>query len=972
MPSPDASRAASLDRRGFLAAAALTAAGAVALPGGLLPTRAEAAVPSQVALPQRGIHDTAPAWAWTDGFVSGNGEYGAVFHGTPQLERIVLNHHRFVLPNGTRDVLPPVLADRLESVRDRALAGDYWGAAGTFAEGWSLRWTQTFHPGYELVLSTPGATTADDYARTTDFRTGEVTHSWTDSAGVWKRRAFVSRADKVVVHELLPADGRTVDTTIRVDTALEGVPSDVGFTTIATAANGTGQLDLRATYPAGQGAYGYEGVTRVVVTGTKASVSSAGGDTLVVSRATKVLLLTKLGRYENAGDWNAKPLQTALAALPADYATLLGRHAPLHQAMFDGSSLDLGVSATDRQLSTSELTARQNDDRSVVDLALLERMYDSGRYLFVCSSGVLPPRLTGLWAGSWNGAWADDFTTDANINLQVAGGTILSHGDAMQGYFDLVLGQLDDWRRNATNLYGARGFLAPSRTDGEYGHMLHFNGGDFPGQCWTGGADWMLYPLLEHYEVTGDTAFLREKLGPALMELALFYEDFLTRTDSHGKKIFVPSFSMENSPSNTGQMLSVNATGDIMAGRHALQAAVDAANRLNVEQGSGQGVARWTALLAQLPEYTVNGDGALAEWSWPGLNDRYNHRHVQHLYGAWPLHEINPEDAPDLVRSARKALRLRGDENRSAHGSLHRALAWSRLKDGAGVYDNLRKVLGSNMVWRSLVTSHNPDLHIYNTDAANALPAIVAESLVCTRPGLLEILPALPDQLARGTIRGVRGRNRVLVESLTWDTAARTATVSLVSAISHTITFVCRRGITSLSTTAPTAPSPLGDHARELSLTAGARTQVTIGLLTGTFRLVNRASGKVLDVANHSTADGSPVIQWPWSGGTNQQWRLLPDYDGSFRLSNVNSGKVLDNPGASTSPGEPLDQWTDTDSPNQWWKLVPAGTSGHYHLVNGSSGLRAAVENGSTSEGARIVQMPADGSAGQEWALVAL
>ncbi|MGW8350912.1 glycosyl hydrolase family 95 catalytic domain-containing protein [Streptomyces wedmorensis] len=961
---------APLGRRGFLSAAALTA-GAVVVPGGVLSSGAAAAVPPQVTLPERGMYDTVPAGSWTDGFVTGNGEYGAVLHGAPQLEKLVLNHHRFVLPNGTRDVVPPVLAGRLESVRDRALAGDYWGAAGEFAEGWSLRWTQTFHPGYELQLSTPGATTANDYARVTDFRTGEITHSWSDSAGVWRRRAFVSRADKVVVQEMLPASGRTVDMTIKVNTALEGVPGDVAFTTIAGVTGGQGYLNLRGTYPAGMGAFGYEGVTRVVVTGSKASVS-VSGNTLVVSRASRVVLLTKLGRYESAGGWNAKPLHAALAALPTDYGTLLGRHAPLHRAMFDGSSLDLGVSAADRRLSTSELTARQNGDRWKVDLALLEKMYDSGRYLFVSSSGVLPPRLTGLWAGSWNGAWADDLTTDANVNLQVAGGNILSHGDAMRGFFDLVLGQLDDWRTNATNLYGTRGFLAPSRTDGEHGHMLHFNNSDFPGQCWTGGADWMLYPLLEYYQVTGDMAFLRDKLGPALMELALFYEDFLTRTDADGKVVFVPSFSMENSPSNTGQMLSANATGDIMAGRHALQAAIYAAGELNVEQGAGQGVARWTALLGRLPEYRVNGDGALAEWSWPGLHDRYNHRHVQHLYGAWPLHEINPEEEPDLVFTARKALRMRGDENYSAHGSLHRALAWSRLKYGPGVYDNILKVLGSNMVHRSLVTSHNPDLHTYNCDASNALPAIVAESLLYTRPGLLEILPALPEQFARGTIRGVRGRNRVLVESLSWDTAARTATVTLVSDITQTLDFVCRRGITSLSTTASVAPSPLGGHARKLTLVAGVRTQIAVGMFAGTYRLVNRASGKALDVANESTGNGAPVIQWSWTGGDNQRWRLEPNYDGSFRLSNVHSGKVLDNPGASTTHGQPLDQWTDTDSPNQWWKLVPSGTTGHYHLVNVSSGLRMDVANGSTADGAAIVQSPAAASAAQEWEVIGL
>ncbi|WP_405851927.1 RICIN domain-containing protein [Streptomyces sp. NBC_00090] len=209
-------------------------------------------------------------------------------------------------------------------------------------------------------------------------------------------------------------------------------------------------------------------------------------------------------------------------------------------------------------------------------------------------------------------------------------------------------------------------------------------------------------------------------------------------------------------------------------------------------------------------------------------------------------------------------------------------------------------------------------------------------------------------------------------EPVTWDSVARTATVTLVSDISQSLDFVCRRGIASLSTAAPVAASPLGDHARKLTLTAGTRTQITVGMLSGSYRVVNRASGKVLDVANESTGNGAAVIQWPWTGGANQQWRLRPDYDGSFRLANVHSGKVLDNPGTSMTSGHALDQWTDTDSPNQWWKLVPSGTSGHYHLVNVASGLYAGVENASADDGARILQLSADGSAGQEWTIVSL
>ncbi|SPF02742.1 glycosyl hydrolase family 95 catalytic domain-containing protein [Streptomyces sp. MA5143a] len=956
-----------LDRRRFLTAAALTA-GAVTLPG-LLPGRAAAAVPPQVNLPERGTYDTRTASAWTDGFVTGNGEYGAVLYGAPTLEKVIVNHHRFVLPNGTRDTLPPVISGRLASVRDKALAGDYAGAQSSFASGWNLRWTQTYHPGYELQLSTPGMTTVNDYARITDFRSGEVTHTWTDQYGTWKRHAFASRADKVIVHELLPATARTVDTTLSVNTALEGTPTSVTFATTATVSGGDGYLNLRGTYPSGQGAYGYEGVTRVVVTGANASVT-VSGSTLVVARATKVLLLTKLGRYDTATGWDSKPLHTALAALTADYATLLSRHRALHSAMYDRSSLDLNVSAADRQLSTSELTARQNSDRTVIDMALLERLYDSGRYFFVSSSGILPPRLTGIWTGTWNGAWADDFTTDANVNFQVAGGNILDLTDAMQGYFDLVLGQLGDWRTNARNIYGTRGFLAPIRTDGESGHMLHFDGG-FPGQTWTGGADWLLYPLLEYYQVTGDDDFYRTKLAPALMELALFYEDFLTRTDAGGKVVFVPCFSVENKPGNTNQYLSVNATGEIAAGRHALQAAIDAANTLGAEQGSGQGVARWTALLGKLPSYRVNSDGALAEWAWPGLSDHYNNNHAQHMYGAWPLHEINPEDKPDLVLNARKALDLRGDETKAAHGAIHRAFARARLKDGAGVYSNIRKILGNNMVFTSLMTAHNPDLTTYNADAAHALPAMLSEALVYSRPGLLELLPALPDQLAKGTIKGVRGRNRILVESLTWDTAARTATVVLTSDITQDITLVCRRGMTSVSTAATVAASSLGNHARVVPLTAGSRTTITVGLLTGVFRLVNRRSGKVLDITDGSPLDGATAILWPWTGGPNQQWRFEPNHDGSFRLVCVKSGKVLGSPGGSTVQGQVLEQWTDKAEAHQWWKLVPA-TSGYHRLLNVKSGLCADAENGATADRTRIIQWPANTGSNQEWQIVAV
>ncbi|KQZ09818.1 lectin [Agromyces sp. Root1464] len=959
-----------MDRRGFFATAAIGAGAA------LLPTGAAAALPLRSAVPGlvsgTGIFDTSPAASWTDGFVSGNGEMGAVFYGAPEFEKVVLNHHRFVLPNGTREIEPPMAAGRLDEVQDLALAGDYWGAASRFAGDWQLQWTQAFHPAFELRIADPRMAGAGDYARANDYATGEVVHTWSTSQGAWRRRSFVSRASGVLVQELSAPSGARIDLALSIGTDLEAAPSTIGYTRQATVSGRNGYLDLRATYPAGKGAFGFEGLTRAAIVGSGSSIR-AEGESLVIAKATKVTILTKLARYEGAGEWDAKPLHAALGVMLTDYDALLAKHVVQHEARFGASTLRLDVSEADRARSTADLVSRQNQNRGSLDLALLERMYDSGRYFFASSSGVLPPRLTGLWAGSWDAAWADDFTTDANVNLQIAGGNILDHGDAMDGFFDLVLGQLDDWRVNARNLYGARGFLAPSRTDGEYGYMLHFDGGGFPGQCWTGGADWMLYPLLEYVQVTGDEEFYRQKLAPVLMELALFYEDFLSRTDGGGKRVFVPSFSMENSPSNTGQMLSINATGDIMAGKHALQAAIDAANALGVEQGAGGGVERWTALLGELPEYRVNGDHALAEWSWPGLNDRYNHRHVQHLYGAWPLHEVNPEDRPDLMHASRHALLKRGDENSSAHGSLHRALASARLKDGEGVGWNLRKILGNDMVWRSLMTSHNPGRHLYNADAANAIPGVLAEALVYSRPGVLELLPGLPTELAKGTITRVRGRNRVLVEELTWDVPGRSAVATFVSDIAQELTVICRRGIVAFDVEgAAVTDSPLGAHARVLSLAAGARATVTLELLPLTCRLENVKSGKVMDVDGGSSSDGAAVIQWPWTGASNQKWQLVSGYDGSFRVRSVRSWKVLDVPASSTVDGELLDQWSDGFSPNQWWRAEFV-SGDEYRFVNVVSGHCLAVADGSTADGARLMQRAVDeAEQSQLWRIVAV
>ncbi|MEJ7763944.1 MAG: RICIN domain-containing protein [Acidimicrobiales bacterium] len=123
------------------------------------------------------------------------------------------------------------------------------------------------------------------------------------------------------------------------------------------------------------------------------------------------------------------------------------------------------------------------------------------------------------------------------------------------------------------------------------------------------------------------------------------------------------------------------------------------------------------------------------------------------------------------------------------------------------------------------------------------------------------------------------------------------------------------------------AGASTADGARTLQwpLNGGANQRWrVVGVPGGAFMIVSVHSGKVLDVEGGSLADGARIIQWPWNGGANQRWRLEPAADGAVRVTSVASGKVMDVAGASLSDGAPIIQWPSNGGLNQQWKLIPA------------------------------------------------
>lgn len=148
-------------------------------------------------------------------------------------------------------------------------------------------------------------------------------------------------------------------------------------------------------------------------------------------------------------------------------------------------------------------------------------------------------------------------------------------------------------------------------------------------------------------------------------------------------------------------------------------------------------------------------------------------------------------------------------------------------------------------------------------------------------------------------------------------------------------------------------------------------TPATSGIVSGgTYKLINRESGKALDVYNSSTADGADVIQWSTGSGNNQKW-VITNMGNGYRLINVNSKKALDVYNTSTENGADVIQWTDNGQKNQLWNIVDLG-NGYYNLVNVNSGKLLDVDNKSTADGANVLQWISTGGYNQQWQIVTL
>lgn len=745
----------------------------------------------QAAAPERGFISRQPASTWEHALVTGGGLHGAMVYGQPADETIILNHGRLYMP--LHEPLPaPDTAPLLPEIRRLMADGEYQRAAELVVttasnDGYSgKRWTDPYIPACDLKILMPTKGSVADYQRSVNFATGVAAVEWSDERGRFTRRVFASRADDLVAVSITGPGQGAVDCQLRLATrpaaGQGGWDSEQAFEngvkeTAAKADEGflTYQAGFRQSWPGSL--RGYEVAARVVTTG---GVASTEGDTIRVTGADEVLVLLRVGLVGESKPPRLAQSKTDLGGQSGTFDQLLARHTAIHGPMFLRTRLDLGGGG-DRTLPSEELLEKSSVESP--SPKLLEKLFDAGRYAVLSSSGEVFPNLQGIWNGTWGPPWSADFTLNGNVQCALAANLSGNLAECLLPFFDFLEEHLPESRENARRLYGCRGIHLASRAS-THGRNNHFDA-TWPMTFWTAGAAWASQFYHDYALYTGDREFLANRAVPFMKEAALFYEDFLIE-GADGKLLFSPSYSPENNPANSPSQACINATMDVAAARELLTNLIADCQQLGIE---AEGVHRWQAMLAKLPTYQINADGAVAEWATPLLLDNYAHRHVSHLY---PLFAGLPaEIAADqaLQQAFRLALEKRMEVRRRenggvmAFGLVQMGLAAASLRDAGMACETVDWL--ANKFWNNnLVSTHNPN-EIFNTDICGGLPAVILAMLVDSGPGRIDLIPALPEQWPSGQVEGVRCRGNVVIRSLRW--TPERLDVDLVSGTDQTV-----------------------------------------------------------------------------------------------------------------------------------------------------------------------------------------